>query len=125
MITLTYGRQKPENGDRGSVFWDALAANIVTNDAHDHDGSNSPKISSANISHSTQAIASGSWVAQGNGEYKQTVAMPGAITYDDSLIQFKNTTTGHQYHLTVEKVSANSYDVYINDNTVSLTAIYG
>ena len=124
MQVLTYGLNKPETGDKGSVFFPALEANITQLDSHNHDGVNSPKVPITNITVATQAIASGSWVSAGNGRYKQTVSMSGGKQYDDYFITFRETSTGHQLGLTCEKVGATSYDVYINDNSLDVTAYY-
>jgi len=124
--TLTYGRKRPDDGDRGSTFFDDLENNITLDDAHDHDGTDSPLLPTSSFINTTQAIASGPWAAVSGkpGLYKQTVTLPGTLTYDGRGIFFKDSTSGHIYNLKVEKVSATTYDVFINDNTVSLTAIY-
>jgi hypothetical protein len=33
-------------------------------------------------------------------------------------------STGHVIYPTIEKVSATQYDIYINDNSLNLTAVY-
>lgn len=124
MLTLTYGYKKPETGDRGSVFFPALEDDIQQLNDHNHDGSNSSKLTSSAVTATTQAILAAAWVAQGGGTYKQTVTMPGALQYNDYYPLFKNTATKHELLLTVERVSNTSYDVYINDNTINLTAFY-
>lgn len=123
MLTLTYGRKKPEDGDRGSVFFDALEDNIVLDDAHTHNGSNSARLTSSSSTAVTQAIASGSWSAIGSG-YRQLVTCPGVITYDTHATTFRNDADGAVLYLTTERVSSTSYYVYINDNTLDLTVLY-
>ena len=124
--TLTYGRKKPQDGDKGSTFFDDLEQNVDLDDAHTHNGTDSSLLPTSSFNNTTQAIASGSWAAVSGkpGLYKQTVTLPGTLTYDGRGIFFKDSTTGHMLNLKVEKVSSTTYDVYINDNTVSLTAIY-
>ena len=123
MQTLTYGLQQPESGDKGSIFFPALEENIAQLDAHTHDGSTSSKIASSGITPVTQSITAGSWVASGN-TYRQLVTVPGAITIDDKVPVFKDPTTLERYYLPIEKVTAATYYVYCNDNTVAVTAYY-
>ena len=126
MQTLTYGHKLPEDGDKGSVWFPALEDNINQDDAHSHNGTDSAKISSASVTNLTQAIASGSWVAvgDGTGRFRQAVTLPGTVTFDTLIIRFRD-ASGNIYYLNTEKISANSFYVYINDNTLDLTAIYG
>lgn len=124
MQTLTYGRKLPADGDRGSIWFDALEDNIQLNDTHDHDGANSPKLSSTAIVNSTQAISNANWGSPTNGLYKQTIAMPGGLAYDTSGIQIRNTANGAAILTTIIKITATSYDIYINDNSLNLTAVY-
>jgi hypothetical protein len=125
MNTLTYGMQIPVSGDRGSVFYPGLAANFTQLDAHNHNGTNSPKITSLALTGTTQAISSASWVLTSGGLYRQAVTVPAGIVYDSYWVKFRDASTGHQYELTCEKISSSQYYVYINDNTVNLTAFYG
>jgi hypothetical protein len=124
VITLSYGFEKPQDGDPGSTFWDSLELDIQMLNDHTHDGANSAKLSSSSVIATKQNISSGSWAAFGTG-YRQLVTMPGALQYDDYLIIFKlNASPYQQMLLTTEKVSSNTYYVYCNDNTVNITAYY-
>lgn len=123
MLTLTYGVKKPESGDRGSVFWPAMEDNFQQLNDHTHNGTDSAKLTSASVTDVVQTIAAASWVAQGGGTYKQTVTMPGGMAYDDFGIVFK-LSTGDIIYPSVAKVGASSYDVWINDNTLTLKAVY-
>lgn len=125
MNTLTYGMQVPSNGDFGSVFYPALAANFTQIDAHNHDGTTSPKITSFSITPITQAIIHADWVLVSNGIYRQAVTVPAGLSYDSVIISFRDATSGNYYDLSVEKITSGQYYVYINDNTVDLTASYG
>lgn len=125
--TLSNGFKLPDTGDKGSTFFPDLEFNIQRVNDHNHDGSNSNLISSTSISVITQAISSGSWAAVSGqpGTYKQTVSLPGSITDIDGInISFRDAATGHPLLLSVEKVSTTSYDVFINDTTLNLTAVY-
>ncbi len=126
MQTLSKGFKKPEDGDKGSVFFDALEGNIQQLNDHTHDGNDSAAIPSTNITKITSSIVSGSWaaVAGKTGLYKQTVTLPGSLTFGTIGILMSDTDTGHFYNLTIEKVTSTTYDVFINDNTKNLTALY-
>lgn len=123
MQTLTYGLKRPQTGDQGSTLFQALEDNITRLDAHDHDGTDSSLLTTASITAITQAISSGSWIATSDGNYRQLVTLPGTLSYDSISITIKN-SSGHIVATIIEKVSANSYYVYTNDNTTSFTAVY-
>lgn len=123
-VTQTYGRIEPENGDRGSVFWPALAANAALDDAHNHDGSNSERLTAAAVTAMTASVASGSWGSTiGNGQYRQLKTLPAALTYDSIQITFRD-SNGETVYTKHIKVTATTYYVYTNDNTLDLTAVY-
>jgi hypothetical protein len=124
MNILSYLFKKPQSGDKGSVFWPALEDDIQQMNDHSHNGTNSARLASSSVTSSTQSVSSASWSAQGGGTYRQLVTMPGSMLYDEYMIVFKHSTSKEQMFLKVEKVSSNTYYVYINDNSVSLTAYY-
>lgn len=125
MITLSYGYKLPETNDKGSSFFPALEDNITRINSHDHDNSNSKAINITSIANVTQSILPGAWVADGGGVYKQTIVMAGGTSFDDRHISFRavNGPTGIMY-LKAVRLSGTSYEVYINDNTIELLAIY-
>jgi hypothetical protein len=125
MQTLSYGFKKPQSGDLGSVFFPALEDNFQQLNDHSHDGTDSALLSAASIDPTIRTISSGSWVLVSTGTYRQLVTLPGTLQYDNVVATFRNSSTGHYYHLTVEKAGANTFYVYINDNTVSLSVHYG
>lgn len=126
--TLTYGRVKPETGDKGSVFFPALEDNIDLDDSHTHDGVDSPLLSVSSISVISQTAANASWSLVANGIYKQTITLPGAFTEVDNVSkQFKIKTggaAGEYVYLHHKRISATTFDLYINDNTVDVLIIY-
>jgi len=126
MLTLTYGRKKPEDNDVGSPVFDALENNITLDDAHTHNGTNSSKLTISSLTRTTQAIASGSWAAaaDGTGRYKQTVTIAGGLEFDDIGFMFTNDADDSMLHLDITKASATQYVVYCNDNTLDVTALY-
>lgn len=124
--TLTYGRKVPVDGERG--FWDSLEDNIIRDDGHDHDGSNSKLINTADLDKDIANIAAVDWVATSGGTYKQTVTVPTGHTVDKMLTKWfvdGGGENGHQIYPSIQKVSATTYDIFINDNTVALKAVYG
>lgn len=124
MDTLTYGMQVPETGDLGSSWFPALEDNFTQLDAHTHNGTDSPRITAASSVVVTQSVASGSWSATSNGTYRQLITLPAAIaSYNYIKPSFKG-SDGDYYHLKTEYVSASTYYVYINDNSLTLTAVY-
>jgi hypothetical protein len=122
--TLSYGYKLPTTGDRGPVVFPDLEDNIQQLNDHNHNGTNSSLISSASITAVTQTLLAGSWVLVADGIYKQTVTIPGTLQYDNTHISFTHATTGHLLYLSVEKVSATQFDVFINDNTAGLKVRY-
>lgn len=122
MLTLSFGFKKPQNGDKGSTWFPAMAANMQQLNDHTHNGANSAKIQSSGVTPVTQALV-GAWVANGTG-YRQLVTMPVGMSYDDFSISFKDTSTGEQFFLPVTKASGTTFYVYANINTLLLTAYY-
>jgi hypothetical protein len=113
-------QQKPQNPDKGAIFYTALASNAQLSNDHVHDGVK------ANFNPvTTQSIASGSWVAApiGGGVYSQVVTMPAGMTCAAFNISFL-LATGAPIFLTFVPASSNTYTVYINDNTQTITAVY-
>lgn len=120
MITLSYGYKKPQNPDTGDIFFPALEDNWQRVNDHNHDGSNSAPLAITN-----QQILPGAWVAApiGGGMYRQVVTLPGTRQYDTTEYQFR-LSNGARVYPNVEKVSANSYYIYTNDNTQTYVAFY-
>jgi hypothetical protein len=124
MLTLSFGYKKPQTGDKGSVFFPALEQDIQQLNDHNHEGTNSAQLTSKAISHVSQTILAAGWVLISQGTYRQAVTMPAGLTYASKRIAFKEAVTGDEYMLSTEMITANSYYVYIADNTISLTALY-
>ena len=122
--TLSYGYKLPTTGDRGPVVFPDLEDNIQQLNDHNHNGTNSSLISSASITAVTQTLLAGAWVLVADGIYKQTVTLPGGLDYTKISIQFLHGTSGDRLWLGVNKVSATQYDVFINDNSINVTAVY-
>lgn len=128
--TLTYGRKLPTDGDRGSTWFDDLEDNIALDDAHTHDGITSPFIPSQNISKQTQNILAGNWVAVGGqqGTFSQTVVTPSGVTLANMLPKFQVNSGGDLGDIiypTIHQISSNSFEIFINDNSLDILASYG
>ena len=124
MQTLTYGYLKPETGDKGSVWFPALEADIQQLNDHTHNGVNSSLIQSSSIIAVTQDILSANWVATTGGTYRQLVIMTGGLQYDNFMVNVRLTSTGHIIYPTIEKVSAATFYIYTNDNSLDYTLVY-
>jgi hypothetical protein len=127
MQTLTYGYKKPETGDRGNVFFPALEDNIDRVNDHDHNGTNSAKLTTTSTDATRQTIAAGSWVDQGNDVYRQTITMPSGLEFDNVKITFHLNTAPYEgvvSALSVVKASVNTYTVDINIDNLEVIAVY-
>jgi hypothetical protein len=124
MQTLTYGMKIPETGDAGSVFFPALEDNFEQLDIHTHNGTNSPRLTAGSSDAVTQTVAAAGWVATTNGTYRQLLTIPGTLSAFDSVRPSFRNSTGDYLYLNTEKVTSNTYYVYINDNSLTLTAVY-
>lgn len=123
-ITLSYGYKLPENGDRGATFFPDLAADIQQLNDHNHDGTDSALLSIQAVTLTTQLILAAAWVATTGGTYRQLVTLPGSLQYDAISMEFRHTASKHSVHPTIEYVSATTYYIYTNDNTLGVTALY-
>jgi len=123
------GYKIPQTGDRD--FWSYLTFNWLRASAHSHDGVDSELLSPKNFSKGTAAIAAANWssVSGQAGTYKQTLTVPAGYDVDKMQVKFYISTAGpqagHEVLLSVRKVTSSTYDVFINDNTLDLVAIYG
>lgn len=124
MQILNYFFKKPQTGDKGSVFFPALEQNFQQLNDHTHNGANSAKIPGSSVTSVAQAVV-GSWSPTSGGTYRQIVTLPGTMLFDDYAILFRDQASPKkQLFLDVEKISSNTYYVYTNDNTISVTAYY-
>ena len=125
MQTLTYGRKRPANGDSGSTVFDALADNITLDDAHDHDGTDSQRITSSNLTRATISVTGTGWSAEAHGTYSKTVTLTGAYTWGACSIQVfcsGGDDDGVQIHPKMVKLTSTTFDVYllVDDQALSV-----
>lgn len=121
MQILSHGFLKPDPSDTGDVVFPALQTNIQKLNDHTHDGTDA-----ALVAITTQSLLAINWVAApiGGGLYRQLVTMPVGFLFDAVNISFR-LTTGEFLYPSIERASATTYYIYINDNTLGVTAIYG
>lgn len=120
MQTLSHGFQKPGNGDTGDVFFPSMASNIQLLNDHTHNGSDAPLLAAF-----IQSLLSANWSAApiGGGVYRQLATVPAGFSFDTCEIWFR-LSTGQNFYPSVERASSTTYYVYINDNTLNISAIY-
>lgn len=122
--TLSYGYIQPVTGDPGSTWFPAINDNLQQLNDHAHDGVDSALIDALNIQPGSKAIASGDWVADGTGRYKQlAVACPTGYNMDDFLYSVR-LSTGEVIMAKIERASASTFNIYCCDNSVSLTVVF-
>jgi hypothetical protein len=124
MITLAYGRKKPQNGDSGSIFWAALAANVVLDDAHTHNGTDSARLSGGDIQATTVELTNTGWTADGD-RYWKLATLPGTFQFDNVMMRFLyngGTYDGEELFPTTDKQTANTFRVYmpVNNQAVDI-----
>jgi hypothetical protein len=129
---LSFGYKLPVSGERGATFFPALEDNITRTNTHNHDGSNSAPLAPSSYSTTavlalyTSTINSASWAAVSgkSGLYSQVVTVPAAVTEINNYTVYFYNSSGQRLLLALERVSATTYTVYINDNSLTITALY-
>lgn len=123
--TTPKGYHKPTTGDRGSSWFSDLEHNIDRTDTHKHDGTDSEKINVKDLVKSSQTLLSSAWGADlGGSTFKQSVAMPTGLLFDDSQIKVQ-TSSGDLIFPTITKTGASAFDLSVNDNSLTLLVVYG
>lgn len=122
MLTLSYGYKKPQDGDLSDLWFDEISNNMQLLNDHNHNGTNSSKISAKGVQAFTQSLPNSGWAPFGS-IYSQSVTIPSGELYDNYAIVFK-TTAGEPVYLSVVKTSSTTYTIYSNDSTLGLVAYY-
>lgn len=122
-VTLSYGFRKPQDGDKGSTFWDDLENDIQQTNDHSHNGTNSAKLIASATESIVNDVFAANWAVNGY-TYRQTLTVPSGVSFDKMNVIFRGATNGRQAFLQTEKLSATQYYVYCNDNTKSFKAVY-
>lgn len=127
MLTLSKGFKKPQTGDKGSIYFPAMEENIQQLNDHTHNGVDSQALTGAVITNGTASVGAADWVLQSAGTYRALVTLPGSYTYDGSHKEVRiagGAMDGDVIFPTIEKVSATSLYLYVNDNTLDLTVSF-
>ena len=118
--TLSKGYKKPTNPTTGDAWFPAMEENIQRVNDHTHNGSDG-----ALIAVTTQDVLSANWGSDlGGGFYRQLMTLPAGFQFDQTRIEVR-TSGGEVVYPKIERVSATTFYVYSNDNTVSMKAFYG
>jgi hypothetical protein len=124
--TTTYGYITQVNGERG--WWDNITFNWNRLNGHSHNGVDSAKITPTSITKATQQILAANWVAGTGGNYTQTVTLPAGYLFSTGLsAKFYIYTGGNitdEIAITPVRASDSTYTLEVNDNTITLTAVY-
>jgi hypothetical protein len=121
--TLTYGRKQPTDGDRGAYFWDALKDNVALDDAHSHDGVDSPQLSTTALSTGASAVTNSGWTADGDWYYK-TITMPTGYEWGSCQMSFFLNSDGNQIFPQTVRVNSTSYKLYMPVSNVAVDVLY-
>lgn len=120
-----------ETNDKGSVFFPAIEDNFQRLNDHDHDGTDSALLPPSSFAKFTSTILAAQWSSDGGGNYSKVVTVPvgisGAATYNDIKyydIFCQDLATGDRLLLTIEKETAYTFTVRINDNTLDVLIYY-
>lgn len=124
MQTLSYGYKKPETNDKGPVVFPALEDDIQQLNDHDHDGSNSKKLTSQSIASLSQTILAANWISDGGGNYHQIVAMLPGYDYDTVTMSFRD-PDGTYIYPSVTKIDGATLRVDSNDASSDMVITYG
>jgi len=119
--------QTPEDTETGNTVFSILQDFMERMATHQHTGADSKEIS-LNIAKDVEDFTLGvdySWTDLGNGVYRAQIPVPGTTTYDASIRKFFFDDGGdfNEFYPTVEKIDANNYYVYTNDDTLVLRVI--
>ena len=136
MLTLSNGVKKPQDGDSGAIFFDALESNAQIQNDHTHDGEDSELLPSTSISVTSQTIpqvgvpVATAWSEVADDSWRSTVTLPTGVTFSDFGMEFVVTASGdaadvgQRIHPTVTKIDEDSYYVFVSKDGMTLKAIY-
>lgn len=124
--TLTHGLDRPDDGDRGSTFWDDLAAAITRIDDHRHDGSDSYAIRPYDLDKQIVAVPDSGWSADGD-VYKYTVTMTAGYTWEDTNLRFfmsGGVYDREEFFPKIVRVTDSTFDLYLPVNNQAVNVLH-
>jgi hypothetical protein len=80
MITSTYGVKIPQDGDKGSTVFKSLETNIELFRDHTHNGTNTAKIASTDLTKGEFTVSTWTALANGTGFQSGVITCPGSYT---------------------------------------------
>ena len=127
MFLTPFGYKIPDLKDGN--WWDQIKFNLLRLSAHSHDGVDSGRLSSTSFTKTKTTLSYSNWTAipATSGYYKQVVAMPdGLLTSDFTPLFFVDggADSGKQVFLGIKILSDISYEVYSNNQNLSVKVIY-
>lgn len=127
MPTVTdKGYKLPIVGERGT-WWQNIIDNFTRLSSHKHDGIDSVLLTPPAVVKDVEDVLAANWVLVANGTYRQLLTTPTNHVFPKVNVLFYingGPEDGSLLNLTVEPQSTTTYYVYINDNSLSLKAIY-
>lgn len=129
MQVLSYGYKQPDTGDRGSIWFPALNFDIQRLNDHNHDGTNSTKLTGASISGISANLNASDWVAVAGqpGTFSQDVNMPTGTLFKDYTPSFRIRGGGFDGEIVALRcngIASAQYRVFINDSSQDLSVLY-
>lgn len=131
MLQTSNGFNKPETGDKGSIFFPALEENIQQLNDHSHDGEDTNKLTTIAFNHNSSDALSSNWgleLVAKPGQYRQLVTLPVVGTVPLTLgnigLFVIDADTGHPHYPTIEQNTATTFYIYTNDSNLSFKIIY-
>lgn len=122
-LTLSKGFIKPQDGDPGSVWFDALETNVQKVNDHTHNGTDSQALTGAAIVAQTLNFALADWGSPTDGLYSQTKTIPGSLTYDNTVKEAR-LSNGDVVNADMIKASATTITVRTNDNSQDINVAF-
>ena len=119
-----FGLFRPDDGDKGSTFWDELAFHFDWAAVHTHNGTNSALIPATSVTGITETLIIASWLPNPGGTgYYQDVTMPAGMTKATHRILCSD-ADGAPILAQVNYISGNDFRIIINLNTIDVVVMY-
>lgn len=138
ITTLSFGFKRPEDGDKGDVFFPALEDNITQVNNHDHDGVTADKVKPFSLEKARTQVPSTGWAESpaSSGRYRQLVTLPAGYSLDTDATTIAGIPTitfylnggvldGQPIDPVWERVTDTTFYLYMPDNAQAVDIIYG